>query len=61
MGGRFHGFAVDMGIDLGSIQVLMPQHFLKGAHIHAILEHQSGSSMPEFVGGIFTAVQPGSG
>ena len=47
-----------MGVDLGGIQVLMAQNFLKGAHIHAVLQHQRGGGMAQLVGGIFAAVQP---
>ena len=47
-----------MGIDLGGVQVLVSQHLLKRPYIHAVLQHQSGSGVPELMTGIEGCVQP---
>ena len=39
----------------------MAQHLLKGAYIHAVLQHQGGGGVAQLVGGVLGAVQPGGG
>ena len=39
LGRRAQIFAVHVGINLGGIQILVAQHLLECAHIHAILQH----------------------
>ena len=48
---------VYMGIDLGGLQIIIKQHLLKGAHVHAVLEHQGCRGMAQLVGGVLCAVQ----
>ena len=50
-----------MGVDLGGVQVVMAQHLLEGAHIHAVLQHQGGGGVAQLVGGVLRAVQSGGG
>ena len=50
-----------MGIDLGRIQVIVPQYLLQSPHINAVLQHQRSRCVPELVGGIHTGIQSGSG
>ena len=52
---------VDMGVNFGRIQVLMPQYLLDRLDVHAVLEHEGGGGVAELVGGILGAVQPGVG
>ena len=47
-----------MGVDLRSVQLVVAQHLLDGPHVHAVLQHQRGGSMPQLVGGILTGIEP---
>ena len=47
-----------MRIDLGGIQILMPQDLLQRAHVHAALQHQRGRCVAKLMGGILAGVQP---
>ena len=44
---------------LRRVQVLVAQDLLHGAHIHAVLDHQGRSRVPQLVGGVFAGVKPG--
>lgn len=46
-------------IDLGGVQVVVAQHFLECAYIHAVLQHQSCGGMAQFVGRILGWIQTG--
>ena len=48
-----------MSIDLGCVQVFVSQHLLKRAHIHTILQHESGRGVPQLMAGIERGIQPG--
>ena len=48
-----------MGIDLGRVQMVVTQDLLESPDIYAVLQHQGGGGVPELVGGILGAVQPG--
>ena len=41
--------------------MVVAQHLLKGAHVHAVLEHQGCRGMAQLVGGVLCAVQSGGG
>ena len=49
---HFHIGIRNMGVDLGRSQVFMAQHILKGADIHAVIQHQSGRRVAELMGRI---------
>ncbi len=46
---RAEVFPVDVGVDLGSGEVRVPQHFLDGAEIGSTLEQMGGKAVPKRV------------
>ena len=48
---------VHVGIDLGGVQMLVTEHLLKGAYIHAVFQHQCGCGVTQLMAGIEGAVQ----
>ena len=50
-----------MRVDLSGIQVIVPQNFLHGPDIHAVLQHQRGGGVPQLVGGVLTGVDASLG
>ena len=50
-----------MGVDLGGIQAFMAQNFLERTHIHAILKHQGGRCVAQFMRRIALWIQTGGG
>ena len=49
-----------MGIDLGGVQMLMPEQLLKRAYVHSVLQHQRRRSVTQLVGGILACVKTGA-
>ena len=46
-----------MGIDLGGIQMFMPQDLLYGFYIHTVLQHQCGRRVTQLMAGVLGSVQ----
>ena len=46
-----------MGINHGGIQILVTQNFFQCAYIYAVLIHQRGGCMAEFMGGELGRIQ----
>lgn len=53
------GGIIQMCINLGRVQAAVSQDLLKGPGIYSIFQHQRGSGVPELMGRITAAVQPG--
>ena len=50
---------VQVGIDLGRIEIAVAQDLLQGAGIDAVFEHQGRRRVPQLVGGVAACVQTG--
>ena len=48
-----------MRINLGRVEVIVPQNFLYGFDVHAILQHQRRRRMAQLVGGVLCGVDAG--
>ena len=59
LGGFTQRGIVQMGINLGGVEVAVTQNLLQGTGIHAVFQHQGGCRMASFVWGIPTCVQTG--
>ena len=59
LGGDLQVVVGDVSVDLRGVQVVVSQHLLEGAHVHAVLQHQRGRRVAELVGGVLAGVQTG--
>ena len=49
---------VQVGIDLGGVQIAVPKYLLQGAGVHAVFEHQGRRRVAQLMGGVATGIQP---